>query len=179
MTDTWITSDQHFFHANIIKYCNRPFKSVSEMNEMLTNNWNSVVKPDDTIIICGDFALCGSHIEKFDELLLKLNGHKILIKGNHDKRSNRFYTSVIEGTNQKRFILCVQYFSMQGVLFTHRPFDYFDMVEEQINVHGHIHNNLPNCGYDLTVQGRINVSVEVTNYTPINFEQILKIKRGL
>jgi calcineurin-like phosphoesterase family protein len=55
--NTYFTADPHFHHANIIKYCGRPFKDIKEHDEMLIVNWNSVVMPDDVIYIVGDFGL--------------------------------------------------------------------------------------------------------------------------
>ena len=55
--NTWLISDTHFDHANIIKYCNRPFKDVDEMNNTIWQNWNSVVDADDIVYHLGDFAL--------------------------------------------------------------------------------------------------------------------------
>ena len=57
MPSIWFTSDTHFSHCNIIKYCNRPFKDVDEMNKILIQNWNNVVRPDDIVWHLGDFAL--------------------------------------------------------------------------------------------------------------------------
>lgn len=59
---TFFTSDTHFGHANIINLCNRPFKDVNHMNDMLVENWNSVVSDDDTVFHLGDFALGGSAV---------------------------------------------------------------------------------------------------------------------
>lgn len=59
---TFFTSDTHFGHANIINLCNRPFKDVNHMNNMLVENWNSVVSDDDTVFHLGDFALGGSAV---------------------------------------------------------------------------------------------------------------------
>lgn len=50
----FFTSDTHFYHTNIIKYCNRPFKSMHEMNEVMMNNWNKIVKPTDTVCHLGE-----------------------------------------------------------------------------------------------------------------------------
>ena len=80
----WFSSDHHFFHNNIIKYCNRPFETVEEMNEALVKNWNSVVGPDDHVYHLGDF--CFGNVEKWNWCLEpgRLNGHIHLILGNHD-----------------------------------------------------------------------------------------------
>jgi len=132
----------------------------------MIEKWNSVVKENDLVIHCGDFALCSR--EKFDPLIRSLNGRKVLIKGNHDARSWRFYI------DNNRFSMVCKYFSLKGVLFTHRPADFFSLThEENINVHGHIHNLDRESGFDTSDQKRINVSVEKIDYTPVNFDDIL------
>ena len=78
----FFTSDSHFNHENIIRFCKRPFKDTKEMDEALINNWNNVVGQDDTVFHLGDFAFGGS--ELWNGVLNQLNGHKILIVGNHD-----------------------------------------------------------------------------------------------
>lgn len=76
----FFTSDLHLDHYNVINYCKRPFSSVEEMNEQLVFNWNSRVKPDDTIYCVGDFSLS----RKALRFVPRLNGVKILVAGNHD-----------------------------------------------------------------------------------------------
>ena len=85
----FVISDTHLNHTNIIKYCNRPFSSVEEMNKAIIDNWNNTVGPDDYVYMLGDFCLGG--VETVKELCSQLNGHKILIKGNHDHCSNKVY----------------------------------------------------------------------------------------
>ena len=77
----FFTSDLHFNHANVIKYCSRPFKSVEEMNEQLILRWNSVVGPDDTVYCLGDISLAFKPIETISPRLM---GNKLLVPGNHD-----------------------------------------------------------------------------------------------
>lgn len=85
----WFTSDTHFGHRNIIRFQNRPFASVSEMDETLIANWNMLVKPEDTIYHLGDFAYrCSREYAK--ECFNRLNGTKHLIEGNHDKLALNF-----------------------------------------------------------------------------------------
>lgn len=75
-------ADTHFGHQNIIRFDKRPFDSVEEMNETLINNWNKRVKRGDTVYILGDF--CWGKYREWKETLSKLNGNKVLIRGNHD-----------------------------------------------------------------------------------------------
>lgn len=82
---TYFTSDTHFYHKNIIKYCSRPWKTTHEMNEGLITLWNQIVKPEDTVYILGDFSFHNSN-ERIKQLTNRLNGNKILIKGNHDNK---------------------------------------------------------------------------------------------
>jgi len=75
------TSDPHFGHLNVIRYCNRPYNTVDQMNLALVANWNSVVQPEDTVVCVGDFSLSLEAAEIFTPML---NGYKILYAGNHD-----------------------------------------------------------------------------------------------
>ena len=76
------TSDLHFGHKNIIKYENRPFNSVEEMDEELIRRWNNKVGKNDEVYILGDFAFASGR--RVNELLDRLNGRKYLLRGNHD-----------------------------------------------------------------------------------------------
>lgn len=78
----FFTSDTHFKHANIIKFCERPFGSIEEMNEALIANWNRVVGKDDFVFHLGDFCFGGS--EAWNSILDRLNGKIYLVLGNHD-----------------------------------------------------------------------------------------------
>jgi len=163
-------SDPHFGHANIIKFCSRPFKNVEEMNEALVENWNSVVKHDDTVYCMGDF---GRPPAKFAH---RLNGHIILIMGNHDKE-----TQCIGHFNE---IVTYKQIEIDGkpVNLKHYPYKEntgkFD--QKFINraladdgnwlIHGHVHNSAP-----FRTGKSINVSVEHINYTPISEDEIIKI----
>lgn len=79
----YFTSDLHLGHGNIIKFCNRPFVDVNEMNNTIINNWNKVIKEDDLCFILGDFSMWGR--QSWENLLDRMLGRKILIIGNHDK----------------------------------------------------------------------------------------------
>lgn len=83
----FFTSDTHFNHSNIIRFCNRPFHNVEEMNETIIRNWNSVVAPDDIVFHLGNFCLGGA--AEWTKILERLNGRIYLILGNHDLKNIR------------------------------------------------------------------------------------------
>lgn len=89
MNNVWFTSDHHFNHENMLIYEKeaRPFDSVEEMNDVLVDRWNSIVKNNDTVFYLGDFAfgLDGLHYAS------KLNGTKNLVMGNHDNLPSSDY----------------------------------------------------------------------------------------
>jgi calcineurin-like phosphoesterase family protein len=92
---TFFTADHHFGHARIIELCDRPFSSIEEMNETLIDKWNAVVKPGDTVWHLGDVAM--GPITQSLSLISRLNGHKYLVPGNHDRCSPAY-----AGTGVKR-----------------------------------------------------------------------------
>ena len=84
---TFVTSDLHFEHANIFKFCpatRARYKDVDTMREMMIEEWNQQVSPDDKTFILGDIAFCNA--ETASSIVNRLNGKKILIEGNHDRK---------------------------------------------------------------------------------------------
>lgn len=77
----YFSSDQHYWHNNVIRYCARPYATVDEMNEDMVLKWNSVVKPEDSVYCLGDFSLAFRAVETFS---FRLNGTRYLVPGNHD-----------------------------------------------------------------------------------------------
>ncbi len=154
----WFTSDYHFGHDNIIKYCNRPFKNIHEMNSAITRNHNSRVKPDDTVLFLGDFCFKGKSGPQ--TYLEKLNGNFVFIRGNHD--NNNSLNAIIENV--------VINHGGQEIFLTHRPVD-FDPAYK-LNLVGHVHEK-----WKKKVEGKttlINVGADVWNFMPINIQEILK-----
>lgn len=86
MNNIWFTSDNHFGHINVIKYCNRPFETASEMDEAMISNWNERVKPGDTVYHLGDFSF--HNTDDTERIFKRLNGRIKLSRGNHDKGRN-------------------------------------------------------------------------------------------
>jgi len=153
MVNIFITSDTHFHHANIIKYCNRPFSSVAEMDETLIQNWNKVVKQQDKVYHLGDVYF--PQKEKSDWLFSRLNGTKVLILGNHDAGKDQTLLKHFSRVYSWRFL------KEFGLLLTHVPVHESSLSTKlKWNVHGHVHNNKsPEGPYK-------NACVEVNNYTP-------------
>lgn len=168
MVDKWFVSDTHFFHENIIQYCGRPFKDAEFMNEMLIENWNKVVKPQDKIYHLGDVACgYGGDDKVLGNLLRRLNGKKRLVLGNHDNAK-----SVALQTHFEKIEMWVG-FHNEGFTCTHVPYILHHLRDGVFNVHGHVHNNsLNNPHY-------FNVCVECIDYTPVSMDVILdKIKKA-
>ncbi len=73
----FFTADQHFYHENIIKYCNRPFRNMEEMNEELIKKWNEAISPIDHVYVIGDFVLgrAEKQVERLVSIVKQLKGH--------------------------------------------------------------------------------------------------------
>lgn len=154
----FIISDLHLNHTNIIKYCHRPFKNTEEMNRTIITNWNNTVKKDDIVYFLGDFC-CGNRdvIKSFRE---KLNGHIIIITGNHDRGPK---TCLALGFDEAYKELTLDIAGHQ-ILLTHRP----KLGYTGVNIHGHLHN------LSMKEPNYYNVSVEHLNYTPIDLDELLE-----
>jgi calcineurin-like phosphoesterase family protein len=139
--DIYMIADTHFGHFNIIEYENRPFLTAEEMDEYMIEQWNETVEPHDTVLHLGDFFL--TNTKRQIEIMKRLNGKIILIRGNHDGQSR---TKLVERLGFKAvydsFTLMIDDFTF---ILTHRPMElsiedefYFDS-HNIINIHGHTH----------------------------------------
>lgn len=158
----YVTSDQHFFHANIMKYCSREFSSVEQMNEVMFTNWNKTISENDLVFFLGDFV-CG-HAQKYQiaqYLYDHLNGEKIFLRGNHDKNLEKFTN--IPFQKQK---LEIEYNGLR-ILLSHRPVWNFT---QDLHIFGHIHNNKENMKLEYNM---FNACVEMNDYLPISIENII------
>lgn len=157
----YIWSDLHFSHFNIIKYCNRPFQSAEEMDNVIIENWRKTVKPNDIIFNLGDVAMCEmKQGDKLKTLIQSLPGYKVLVLGNHDKRDINYWLDVGFSEVYKYPIIIDQWFILShDTLFMNSNIPY-------INIHGHVHDK------SINHKSYVNVSVEVINYTPINLDEL-------
>ena len=171
----YFTSDTHFGHANIIKYCDRPFSDVNDMNESLIANWNNVVGCDDIVYHLGDFAF-GDALG-VDRAMRSLNfKHLHFIKGNHDKpfmdwynnfgndelaRKVSVYPHFLETKIQdNKFVLC--HYAMRVWDQSHRG---------ALHLYGHSHGTLP----DDPQSKSFDIGVDCHNYYPVSLERVLEI----
>lgn len=86
MNRIWFSSDYHLDHSNVIRYCDRPFDNVEEMNAEIVKRHNEVVDKDDIVFMVGDIAFNDKILY---ELVPKMNGYRILVSGNHDQTFQR------------------------------------------------------------------------------------------
>lgn len=159
----FFTADQHFDHANIIKYCHRPFSSAKEMNEAIIDNHNSVVKPGDTVFHLGDIAFVKSFYELQKLYLDKLNGKHVLIRGNHDYWADGRTPSIIEAKVSKQKIVCCHYSMHIWNRSHHNAWHLF----------GHSHGLVTGIGKSF------DVGVDAHNFTPVSFDQVSEIMKTL
>lgn len=176
----YFISDTHFYHENIIDYCNRPFKNVEEMNHTLITNWNQVIQSDSIVIIGGDFIFSGS-IEKIKTLLDNLKGIKILVFGNHDYQ-NKLDREIIKNFfNITADALDFQVFDeeledkMMKFHITHYPNEFW--TRGAIHLHGHIHSGPFSTSSEKTMfkPMRYDIGVDNNDFKPISYKQIKTI----
>ncbi len=159
----WFIADTHFNHANVIVYDKRPFKDVIEMENEIVRRWNSSIKHDDVVYHLGDFAFGSVQLQQ--EILSKLNGQKILIRGNHDGSENRCKKSgwhfVCDG-----ILLALGGFT---VCLSHDP---SVVPKDFMLLHGHTHkhSDRPNG---------ICVSCNLWNYSPVSEKTIINKLKGV
>lgn len=170
---TFFTSDTHFGHANIIRFCNRPFKNVEEMDEALIENWNQVVSEDDTVFHLGDFAFGGSNVWK--SIIPRLNGHINLIIGNHDRKNLRQGYMSSFGMVVPQLQIEIE---ENPIYLNHYPFlCYGGSYRGVWQLFGHVHSG-PNAeGLDISrlktlFPTQYDVGVDNNDYAPISYKEV-------
>lgn len=171
----WFTSDMHYGHANIIKYANRPFRDVDEMDRTMENLWRSVVRPDDLVYVLGDCAFYRDQAQTV-RLFERLPGQKFLVWGNHDKRlrKNADFKKIFLETadmmdvkfpdpkapdGERRIVLC--HYAMR--VWNKSHFGAW-------HLYGHSHGTLKDDPGSLS----LDVGVDCWNYAPVPYEAVRK-----
>jgi len=168
----WVTSDCHFGHRNIMRYSNRPFASVEEMDETLIYNWNKRVKPEDNIYSLGDFAF--GKIGYIKGILSRLNGNIHLIDGNHDREIMKHSRDLLsegyvkEITSYKELRIHNRHF-----IFFHYGCRVWNKSHYgSILCFGHSHSNLPPYGKSVDVGVDSTWITGKAEYRPFNLLEI-------
>lgn len=177
----FFTSDLHIGLKHIIALDKSHFNSVEEMEETIISNWNKKVSANDLVYIIGDLFYRPLYWEQYgepsgcEEFLGKLNGKKVLIRGNHDgwmkeERFGKFFEKMcimdeieVEGT--------------KCVLFHYPLLDWQGRGKGVVNLFGHMHNNHENSHKIAFERGAYNVGVAVNNYEPVTLDELIDNNR--
>jgi calcineurin-like phosphoesterase family protein len=158
----FFTSDEHYGHTNIIKYCGRPFKSAEEMDEEIIKRHNEVVGSDDVVFHLGDFTLEKDQT-KVENWIGRLNGKPVFVTGSHDNwmlgNEHNTYKEILEKKIEGQDIVMCHYAMRVWPKSHYNSWQLF----------GHSHGKLPEMGKQL------DVGVDTHNYYPYSFEEIRSI----
>src|SRR5215471_4059932 len=163
MTDTWFTADFHLGHRNIIRYCDRPFRDVGDMDTAILDRINAAAKERDTLYFLGDFCLGGAkHVERYLKGIRCKRIH--LVRGNHDRALGRF---------RDRFLwfgdlaeVCVR---EQRIVLCHYALRTWNRSSRgSWHLYGHSHGRLPEDSNTLAMD----VGVDTHDFRPWHFDEI-------
>jgi calcineurin-like phosphoesterase family protein len=174
----FITSDLHFYHDNIRRFCSRPFGTVEEMNSKLIENWNDCVKVDDDIIVAGDFIHSGNLVS-IGSILEELNGRIWLVMGNHDQ-TNKFDRQIVRDSFDNRVYDTLS-ISVRDTDFpddqmrffiSHYPHLYWE--RGAYHCHGHIHSGPLSTASEVAPFHplRIDIGVDAWDYKPVSYREL-------
>ena len=170
--NVWLTSDHHFGHANLLTFQDRDgayfrgnrFSSIEEMDEYMVARWNSLVKPDDKVYHLGDFAM-GLKRHSLD-IANRLNGRKVLIRGNHDKLKLSQYAEHFKDVRATHMLSTGVGSPCSHLVLSHVPIHPRSLGAGWVNVHGHTHEKgSPPGPY-------VSVCVEMTDYLPLRLDSV-------
>lgn len=163
MRNIYIISDTHFGHENILSFIDenqnvvRRFSDVDEMDSLMIDNWNKIVKDEDIVYHLGDVYFGKGH-----KVLPHLKGRKRLVLGNHDNPKSEYITKNFQK------IMLVRDFPEFNCVLSHMPMHDTSIFKVKYNLHGHIHQQKSPS------ERHINCCVEVNDYMPRSIEEIMK-----
>lgn len=174
MPAVFLVSDTHFGHAGVCRFLRedgtklRPWDNPDEMDEEMVKRWNETVRPNDKVYHLGDVVIN----RKALKTLGRLNGDKVLIKGNHDIFRLDEYIPYFRDIRA--------YHVMNGMILSHVPVHTESIARFGTNIHGHLHANrvkmkvqFPHKETEIIDPRYFNVSVEQIDFKPILFEHAL------
>ncbi|CAB4133557.1 COG4186 Predicted phosphoesterase or phosphohydrolase [uncultured Caudovirales phage] len=167
MPAVFLVSDTHFGHAGVCRFLRddgtklRPWDNPEEMDEEMVKRWNETVRPNDKVYHLGDVVINRRALST----LARLNGDKVLIRGNHD---------IFRDTEYREYFRELRaYHVMNGMILSHIPIHEASLGRFGVNIHGHLHSNrvMKNNIIDVSYHC---VCVEQTDFAPILFEDVIK-----
>jgi calcineurin-like phosphoesterase family protein len=180
MPSVFLTSDTHFGHAGVCRFTEsdgvtkiRPWTDPNEMDEEMVKRWNDTVRPNDKVYHLGDVVINRRSLKT----LARLNGDKVLIRGNHDIFRDDEY--------REYFRELRAYHVMNGMILSHIPLHEASLGRFGVNIHGHLHSGRVKKArgvdaktgsilYSDEIDTRYHcVCVEQTDFTPILFEDVI------
>lgn len=169
MPNIWFTSDTHYGHSGIIRYCRRPFSSAEEMDGAMIRNWNVCVGPDDDVYHLGDFSF--RHAARSEAILNSLRGRKHLVFGNHDSEeirglsawtSSQPYLEIAGQGYAPKIVLC--HYAMRTWNRSHKG---------AWMLFGHSHGELGGDSQSM------DVGVDVHGFRPVSIKELARKLRSL
>ena len=161
MPTTFFTADLHLGHYNIIRYCNRPFSSVYEMDEAIIENWNDVVSPRDSVYILGDFSFRTSTIYDVDKYFSRLAGNKFLILGNHDKGHVKHLP-----WGWVKDVYLLKGLNKEGIWLSHYAHrSWYNSFHGSWHLYGHTHGRSAPYGRSF------DIGVDAWEFTPVSLDE--------
>ena len=171
-------ADMHFGHANVLRFDNRPWETVEDMENALVERWNARVQKGDTVYILGDF--CWQKELEWIRILNRLNGGKVLIVGNHDSSwmdrvdLSRYFVSVdpyLEITDGSRLLTLCHY---PLLTWKHK------LRQNSFMIHGHIHNDTTSDFFPLLAirERALNAGVDINGFRPVTFGELAENNRA-
>jgi calcineurin-like phosphoesterase family protein len=175
MPAVFLVSDTHFGHAGVCRFMRndgvtklRPWDSAEEMDEAMVKAWNERVRPNDKVYHLGDVVINRKSLG----IMRRLNGDKVLIRGNHDIFKDEEY--------RQHFRELRAYHVMNGMILSHIPLHPESLGRFGVNIHGHLHSNRVMLRWgtepsEEAIDTRYHcVCVEQTDFAPILFEDVIK-----
>ena len=168
---SYCIADPHLNHFNIIRYCDRPFKGVKDMQQYIIKSWNETVKEDtDIVYIVGDLWMGKDRVPTLEKILNQVKGRKILILGNHDVIKPFTYVNHgIESVHTSLLVSPSESGLPCNVYFAHDPAVYTCLPDNAFMVCGHVH------GLFKVQKGCANAGVDIWGFGPVSLDILYEV----